>query len=230
MKILAWTFGCVLFGSIAASAYDYDWEVPKEYQFELRGPATFIFPKDEGYKTVFGGGIQAIHWMTNNIGFSVGIDLQLWKPDEEQRVTGVDYSYGIPINWSATLDGSASMLPLGISGLYKIHLNPETWVTTEAGVRYVIVTSDFDATYTAWASNEGRYARSSEIYPVDIDNGAVGFAGIDIFHELSEGWGLFCGVGYQFDIAKGKASIDGVEIGENELAGAFVRGGFILGF
>ena len=64
---------------------------------------------------------------------------------------------------------------------------------------------------------------------MDIDNGMVGFIGADIDFDLGSGWRLFAGGGYQFDVMKGDIESAGLKT-ENELAGAFVKGGIGLSF
>lgn len=214
-----------------AFSYDYEWEVPKSYCLEMRGPASFLFPKDDSYDKVFGGGIQCIYWFSENIGLSAGFDLQSWKLDEDEaRTTGIVYSYDPPIRWSLTVDGSASALPISLSGLYKVPVNPETWITLELGIRYVIISSDFNATIISRTTIEGVPVSGTEVHAVNIEDGVLGFASIDMNHMLSDEWGVFGGGGYQYDVEKGEGSINGIVTGENELAGWFVRAGVYLGF
>jgi len=54
--------------------------------------------------------------------------------------------------------------------------------------------------------------------------------GADFDYDMGSGWRLFAGGGYQFDISKGDISAESLNIGENELAGAFIRGGVSRSF
>lgn len=122
------------------------------------------------------------------------------------------------------------MIPLGVSGMYKIPVGQAANLTLEAGVRYVIVNSNVEFIEAeALADSYGHSYSQSASYDVDLDDAIVGIIGAEFDFELSQGFRLFAGGGYQFDIVKGDVTAGGMDIDyENELKAAFIRAGVAL--
>ena len=123
----------------------------------------------------------------------------------------VDYNAGV----AAKDEGSATTFPFGASILYRPTVSGPTEITLEGGFRYVFVNSDIDITAT-----DGYYIYKDN---VEIDDGLVGLIGADIAYPLSPKVKLGFGAGYQFDISKGKATWFGVDLGDNEMKGFYLR-------
>lgn len=216
-----------------ANASEYDWDVeihPANPRFEIRGPATFIFPKDKSFETVFSGGIRGILWLHPNVGLSAGLDLQTWKLAEEYYNSYVYQINGNGIHRTERGYGDIRNILLSLSVLYNIPLDTMTHLTADAGLSYVNVSSDVQISVREHSTINGQYISDSVTQDIDIDNGAIGFICVDITQNLSDSYGIFVGCGYQFDVTKGAMSSGGIEGGEIELAGSYIRGGVRLFF
>ena len=95
----------------------------------------------------------------------------------------------------------------------------------EGGVRYVFVESDLEEVVTTYDSG----IVTTEKTKYDIGNGVVGLVSAYVVTKLSSDISLSIGLGYQFDIAKGKEVIGGFT-GKNELRSLLIRAGLITDF
>ena len=123
---------------------------------------------------------------------------------------------------AAALDeGDTLVQPIGASVIYTPKLCPFATIAIDAGIRYVFVDSDIDA---AIAISDGVDTIVAED-TVDIEDGVIGRVGANVEIPVTERAALFVGGGYQFDLVKGDVKAFDEDLGENELAGAFVRAG-----
>jgi len=181
---------------------------------ELRFSPSYIIPGDDDtWDNALGIDVQYIVWNTPTLGFAASGGIGSWNVNDELLI---DYEAG----YAMEIDGSATMLPLGASVLYRPSTSSSAKITFEAGLRYVIVNSGINI-----AATDGYYYLEDE---VDIDNGLVGIIGADLEFPLSPTANFGLGAGYQSDLSKGDASWFGVELGDNELKGLFIRIGLTL--
>jgi len=114
--------------------------------------------------------------------------------------------------------------------MYKIALGDTASLTLEGGLRYVIVNSNVEFVQAeAIADAYGNYIAAAESIEIDFDDGIVGVVGADFDLQLGEGFYLFAGAGYQFDVLKGDITVGGInsEV-ENELNAIYARAGITL--
>ncbi len=183
--------------------------------------------QDDDWDKGFGAFAQIVFWQESGLGIALSIGTQSWDVNDDVYFFGEDLGYGIGYGYAAGLEGDATMIPLGASGLYKISLGQAANLTLEGGIKYVVVNSDVKFVEAeALADSYGYSISDSYSYDVDIDNGIVGVVGAEFDVELSKGFRLFAGAGYQFDLVKGDMEVDGFDVNyENELKAAFLRAG-----
>jgi hypothetical protein len=215
--------GMLMIGALAMGAYA---EPGKSTEFKLGGEA--LFPgQDDDWDKGYGASARVIFWQESGLGLALSIGVQKWDVNDEVYSYGEYLGYGIGYGYAAGLEGDATMIPLGASGLYKIPVGQTATLTLEGGIRYVIVNSNVKFVEAeALADSYGYSINDSYSYDVDYDNGIVGLIGAEFDVELSKGFRLFAGAGYQFDLMKGDTEVAGIDINyENELKAAFIRAG-----
>jgi hypothetical protein len=173
---------------------------------ELRFLPTYIFPGDDHtWDEAYGIDVQYILWHTPNLGTALSAGVSSWK------INSIYVGYGTVTE----VDGSARTFPIGASVLYRPTVGGPSEVTLECGLRYVFVNSDINVTVS---DRYGIYK-----HKVDIDDGLVGLLGADISFPVSSTIKVGFGAGYQFDISKGDVIFQGIDIGNNEMKGFFLR-------
>jgi hypothetical protein len=198
----------------------------KSSELKLGGEA--VRPgQDDDWDKGYGASARVIFWQESGLGLALSIGAQKWDVNDETYSSGEYLGYGIGYGYAAGLEGDATMVPLGASGLYKIPVGQTANLTLEGGVRYVIVNSNVKFVEAeALVDAYGNAVTDSYSYDVDFDNGIVGLIGAEFDIELSKGFRLFAGAGYQFDLVKGDTQVEGIDINyENELKAVFIRAG-----
>jgi len=217
-----WIVGAVMVGVLAACVHD------AAANLEIKISGEGILPgNDDDWDIGYGASAQMIFWSETGLGFALSAGAQKWDVNDDVTSYGLDLGGGIGYGYAAGLEGDAMMIPLGASVLYRIALGQTASLTLEGGLRYVIVNSNVEFVQAeALADIYGNYITSSEAYEIDIDNGIVGVVGADFEMEVSPGFRLFAGAGYQFDVLKGDTAIGGIDLDyENELKAIYLRAG-----
>jgi opacity protein-like surface antigen len=178
---------------------------------ELSGYFTYYFPGAGDYDLFdrgYGVEVQYRHWFDAPLGWALSLGVATWDAKSGSSDLGVPNFH--------SFDGSATLIPFGASGLYRLIDAPGFAATLEVGIRYVIVDDDIDFK----DSNRGDAKQSMR-----IDDGVVGIIGVDVDFQLDERTALALGVGYQGDLIKGDSSTSGASLKDNELQAFFVRAG-----
>ncbi len=214
-------------GVLASWAYG---ESTQQNEFRISGD--YLFPGlDDTWDKGYGGTAQFTFWKDSKLGLALSVGAQKWDVNDEIYSHGEYLGSGIAYGAAVGLEGDATMIPLGASVLYKMPLDNSIAFTVDAGLRYVIVNSSVKLVMAeALVDTYGNRITDAYSYDVDIEGGLVGAIGANLDYEVSAGFKIFAGGGYQFDITKGKVEADGTELGENELKGAFIRGGLVWEF
>jgi len=182
--------------------------------YEVRGNISYYIPDDsDSWDNSFGFEGQLVSWITSELGIAVAAGISKWDAEDFSE-SYYDPYYDETV--SVAVKGDIQLIPLGVSALIRPQLN-EIELTLEAGMRYIYVNSNVYAAASV-VDSYGSYFISEKI---DIDNGIVGRVSADLGFPLSESTTLFGGLGYQFDISKGKATWADVHLGDNELEAFF---------
>ena len=181
--------------------------------------------KDD-WDSAVGAEVKVIFWQSETFGVAAAAGLQKWTPNDELTTSSETLDGGLGYGYAAQLDGDATMIPVGGSAIWRTKVGEKTTLTLEAGIRYVAVQSDVVLKYAeAIAGPDGVVGYEDEAEN-DIDDGIVGVIGADLHIPWTDIVGVFAGLGYQFDIAKGGQTIDGEDVGyDNELKAFIVRAG-----
>ena len=175
----------------------------------------FVFPSDAAWKQAFGGEAQWRRWRSPTFGFALAAGIQTWKLENKQLIVH-DSDILNPM-----LDGSATVVPLGASLLFRREPKPDTTsVLLDLGLRYALISSDANVTYE-YIDHYGNHRISP--YPVDFDNRLLAVAAIEIGGQLGDDAEWFVTGGYQFDFTSGENWL--YEEVANDFGGATVGAG-----
>jgi hypothetical protein len=170
------------------------------------------------------------------IGLGLTLGISRWSSEAFGQQTYND-RYGQAAMFHSA--GDASLLPLGASMVFTPKIEGRFRVGFEAGLRYVIVNSNVDASLT-YVEDEIELVPEGVLQEpsvevganvavvnkkVEIDDGLVAILGGAFYYDLSESAALFAGLRYQFDLHRGDISWAGTDLGENELAAVMARVG-----
>ncbi|MBN1672750.1 MAG: hypothetical protein JXR37_17030 [Kiritimatiellae bacterium] len=148
--------------------------------------------------------LQGRFWSGEDAGVALAVGLYSWRATSDFVEESDDYGYA-----ALTIDGDASLVPVGISGLYKAPLGESVSLIFEAGVRYVFV----DSKVSADIYYEDYYGTDCLKEDIEIDDFFMGVLGLSLEAQLDSGFFLQAGLGYQFDLGSPNESFLGEDIG-----------------
>lgn len=218
---------------------------------ELRLNGIYVKPGDDkSWENAAGAEVSGTLWLNQYFGILGSVGVENWAVNEDENSDGFDtgrrwsgrnggwiyrnlpvYRYDL---WETK--GSATVVPIGISGVAKIPVTHAFNITFEGGVKYLFVNSNvnIEGGYQEAAYYMGRKIAQGDVYSyeteVDVDNGVIGIIAGDCNFALTEAVSINVGGGYRFDLLKLKAEADGFESEDIESKGAFVRAGVSLKF
>lgn len=197
-------FGLLVFGILVVSSVCYAADA------ELRLRPYYLIPgQDDYWDYALGIDARYVFWTNPNMGIALSGGLATWEAND-----GIFFQDDL----AAQLDGSALVIPLGVSVLLRpMPAGTPFDLILEGGLRYVVVDSKVDL-----AATDFYYYFKDEL---DIENSVVGILGAEVCFPLSDGMGLSFGLGYQFDISKGDVEWFGVNIEEFEMKGFYFNFG-----
>ena len=171
------------------------------------------------YTPGFGAETQIRFWLKDNLGFAVASGISFFTID--QFIASSD---GLVVT-KITKEGTVLLFPVGGSILISLNPSNNLEVIFEGGVRYVFVKSGLEEVRTTTDSG----SVTTDRIEYDIENGVIGLVSAYAVTELSSNLNLSIGLGYQFDISKGKEMIFEFQE-EHELSSLLIRAGLITGF
>lgn len=174
---------------------------------------------DDMYSSGFGAEAQIRFWPTSVFGIGLSLGAATW--DVEPYYYS-EYSYYDGRTYGE-IDGDISLVPFGPSILIAPNLGSKVDLLLEAGLRYVAV----DSNVTATVSN---YYYGTYEFDIDIEDGIIGVLGVGLDVHLSEIVSLVFGLGYQFDLSKGEAELEGIDVGDHELEAFYAHFGVSIQF
>jgi len=177
---------------------------------------SYMFNQHYDFTPGFGAETQIRFWPKNNLGFAFASGISFFFVD--QLIATSDHIV-------VTKEGSLLFFPFGGSILLSQNSNQNAEGIFEAGVRYVFVNSNLKKVTTT--TDSGTVTIDKIEY--DIGNGIIGLVSAYVVTELSPELSLSLGLGYQFDISKGKEVIY-IFPGEHELSSFLIRAGLITDF
>jgi len=214
MKVLAVGIITSLLAGLTAFA------APAE-QTNLKTSLLYYIPSDDDvWDNGYGADVQLQFWQSETFGLGLSIGIANWDL-AGSSTEGRDFVL--------EEDGSATLIPIGGSVLFRPAVSGNATLTLEAGIRYVIIEADADVDY-AVATSRGFIAGSAEY---DADDAVMGLVQADLEFPVNETASLFVGAGFQFDIDESEASVNilGEEFATDvEGQAFFIRVGAIIEF
>jgi len=208
--------------------------------WEVKLGGDYLFPGSKTWDKAYGAQAQMIYRWTTGWGIGLSAGLQQWAINEESSSHGGYIEGVVPYGYATHMTGNANMIPLGLSGLYAIPIGDRVRIDLECGLRYIFVNSSVEQSEALVL--DGGNTRYAYLFKSDVDigNGLVGFAGVNIDVKLTDMFKVFVGVGYQLDVSKGDLTYKSIEQSlssvpfdpaysetstKNEMKAAFVRAG-----
>ena len=170
--------------------------------------------KEEDWTSAGGVEAQLRFWQDESVAVALALGVDRWKAVHEFS-DGID-ELGY---YAVDIDGTATLVPIGVSLVHRSTISEEASVTFDAGVRYVLVDSNIDVATT----EEDEFGLITYIDPVTIDNSWLGVVGVTVEGALDEDVWVFAGLSYQFDLTDPGETFLGDSIGETSFQGPAFR-------
>ena len=199
-----------------------DTPITQEPPHELKIGGAVISPsKTADWTSASGGEIQFRFWNSKNTGIGFSIGVQEWDA-VSSTYTDSDTSGSVSMN----IEGSMTLIPVGISLLSRTPLTSEMNLVLDAGIKYMRSSSDILVTsYVTQGNTTSVYV--DKVYSEDSLTAVFG-----IYAEglKANNMALHLGIGYQIDITKPHESFLGKDIGTTSFSGAMFSIGLVLSF
>ncbi|MEI6807253.1 MAG: hypothetical protein WCN95_00895 [bacterium] len=170
-----------------------------------------------------GGGIdfQTRFWSSENFGTALCVGFDTWtvksEYSEESDASGTT---------TTSIYGNMSMIPIGISALYRNNIAEKVSLVFEAGVRYIFTQSNINAEITTADANGTSYSKDT----ISTDSTFAGLVGVSVETEMIEGMVLQLGFSYQFDLTRPRETFTGEDLGVTSFNSAMINVGLAWAF
>ena len=165
--------------------------------------------------------MQARFWSSPTFGTALCVGMGSWVARNEYSESSDDSG-----SMSTSIYGDATVIPIGVSLLYRNTISGRVALTFEAGVRYIYTRSNLNAEISSEDANGTSLTRDL-IY---IDNPFVGVVGVTIENTMADGLSLVWGLGYQFDLTNPRETFMGDEMGSTSFNSAMINVGLTWEF
>lgn len=176
-----------------------------QWLFRFRGSGPV---ENDEWETAAGVEFQARFW-GGNVGIAFAGGVATWDAVSEFVEDFDADSY-----YSSSIEGSATLVPVGVSLLTRGHIGPNLSLVLEGGARYVFVDSSIDS--AAYLEDGNGVVFSDD--RIDIENAWLGIAGVSLEADMSEAVSFHAGLEYQFDLTRPRETYLGEDIGETSLS------------
>jgi hypothetical protein len=181
-----------------------------------------IAPSDEvDWDAGAGVELQARFWSRRTTGIALCLGFDSWDAPTEYVAEEDAFGY-----MESTIQGSATVVPVGISILCRSPVDRDSSFIFEMGLRYALVDSSLHAD-VLYEDETGPVHIAEDI---DIDDAIFAVAGIAFEGVISRDVRLEGGCGYQFDLVKPSETYAGRDLGETSFGGVWFHLGLIFMF
>ena len=190
---------------------------------EFKFTGTYYWPKEnDDWDNAYDVQLRAHYWVQDWLGFGIAVGAGQWdvKENTMQMTEG-------SLNFKGTQEGNIQTIPFGASLLLRPVNTDSFELTVEGGLRKFWIDSDVKVTFEE--ADEYSGDPETDVYKLDIQDGFVAVAAMDADYKITESLSLFAGVGYQWDMNKGKIEYQGTEIDKNKLEAFFAHAGIAIG-
>ena len=163
----------------------------------------YLMPSDnQNYDSGYGVEAQMRFWVNPRLALAIAGGGEIWKVTEQTSTADADILFV-----TGTQSGSVNLFPIGGSVWLRPLATETVDLSVEVGARYVIVKSRADVEVTLHNSPDPGVQDGITLRDrIAIENGVIGVVGLNLEVKPTRALSLFGGVGYQFDITKGKVS------------------------
>ena len=176
-----------------------------------------VLPRNsQDWNTSNGGEIQARFWRQDGFGTALSLGIDSWSARNE-RTQQSDASGAS----ETSIFGTAKLVPIGVSLLYRNAVADRVAVVFETGLKYAFADSGIHAEVTLTENGQVHATRDTIL----TDSTVLWDIGVSIEGELEENISLLLGLGYQTDLSSPRETFRGEDIGSTSFQAAIVRFG-----
>lgn len=175
----------------------------------------------EDWDTAAGIEAQLRLWDSERVAIALAIGFDSWEAKEEFSEDDDGSSYV-----AMHVSGEASLVPVGISAVYRAPLAGGLSLVMEAGVRYVFV----DSAITTEVAYEDALGSDYFVEDVEIDDAMLAVLRVGLQADLSQELSIEGGIGYQFDVGRPNETFLGEDIGSTSFKAGSAYAGLVLSF
>lgn len=189
---------------------------------ELAAQGQALLPRrDEDWSGGSGFELQVRFWESAHAGVALTVGAGWWD-----AVTEYAESDDGRMAVATRIQGTAEVLPVGFSLLYREVLSPRVRLLLEGGLRYLVVHSEVEV-QGVYATDETTAAFRDR---VRINSTLAVVLGIGFQLQLSEPLGLAAGLAYQWDVMKPEERFLERSLGKTSFDAAMGQLGLTLAF
>lgn len=165
--------------------------------------------------------------LADEVGFFASVGLETWgAAGGPHTIVSRDEDENLTSTVTTFYTGDATMIPIGISGVFHQELYEKAKGIIEVGIRHVMVNSDVEARTERTAYTRGGPETFSSSGKVDVDSAWIALLGLHVHFPVYRQLEGFAGIGWQVDLFRGDRSVPGLPTTSNRLQGTFLQAGF----
>ena len=164
---------------------------------------------------------QCRFWQNEHVGVAMSVGSDVWHAREEYSESG-DASYAMV----TSVSGDTTLIPMGVSLLYRIPISRDVQWVLEGGLRYVFVNSSIIASVDYVDAGGDYYMEDT----IRTKNFAQGVVGLSLEGSVKEPLRFVAGVSYQFDLTEPLETFDGEDLGATCFDAVVFKIGFSADF
>jgi hypothetical protein len=154
--------------------------------------------------------VECRFWQDEHVGMAVSVGSGLWQARDEY-----EESYDGVSVLATSVSGDLSLIPIGVSLLYRMPVSRYVCWILEGGLRYVFVDSSVMVRVDYLEDGGGYYLEDT----IRTQNFVQGMVGLSLEGSIAEPLRLIGSVGYQFDLTDPTERFGGEELGTTSFDG-----------
>lgn len=153
-----------------------------------------------------GSGVEAQlrFWGETGCGMALAFGYESWPAIPVHSTEEDEHGY-----MSTSISGSAELLPVGVSWVYRDTMSEQVQLTLEAGLRYLFVDSNVGVEVDLVDDQGAAFIRDT----IETDDSILAVFGVGLRVRLAENVTLQAGLGYRLDMVKPREYLLGEEVG-----------------
>jgi hypothetical protein len=180
---------------------------------DWKGSVVFWSPNDdEQWKAARGIRLQYTYWYEPDWGAAFGIGAETWDAKEEISVEAGDLPDGFSYGYAWRQKGSATVIPLSASLIWRHVFDPCWSIRVESGLAYLIVNSQIEFEEGVAIGANGEVLEVEEFRSeVDIQSSLMWTGGLDVHYRMQSmpEYSFFAGIGGRLSLSAGTTHVEG---------------------